>query len=237
MIKHYPYNRLGKANHGWLKSSHHFSFANYYNPKRMGFGTLRVINDDWVQAGKGFPSHPHRNMEIISIIRTGAITHNDSEGNKGVTEEGKVQVMSAGTGILHSEYNLSKDPLTFYQIWIETNKHNVKPRWDTRLFPQRAIDEKLPLLVSGYPDDQGSALFINQSARIYGGKVNKGTRIEHKITHQAYVLASKGVFELEDNQKVIKLEQGDGAEISNQASILINAISDCEIVIIDAPVN
>lgn len=122
MIKHYKYDELGYANHGWLKSKHHFSFANYYNPSRMAFGKLRVVNDDWVEPGTGFPSHPHRNMEIISFIRSGAITHQDSTGNKGVTKSGEIQVMSAGTGIVHSEYNRTQKPLTLYQIWIEPNK-------------------------------------------------------------------------------------------------------------------
>jgi len=134
-IKHYPYKSLGHADHGWLKSKHHFSFANYYNPARMGFGKIRVINDDWVEPGTGFPSHPHRNMEIISFIRSGEITHKDSTGNKGITKTGEVQVMSAGTGIVHSEYNRTKDPLTFYQIWIETNKQNVEPRWESKKIP------------------------------------------------------------------------------------------------------
>ena len=232
MIKHYPFNSLGKANHGWLKSSHHFSFANYYNPKRMGFGTLRVVNDDWVQAGKGFPPHPHKNMEIISIIRTGAITHKDSEGNKGVTEEGEVQVMSAGNGIVHSEYNLTTKPLTFYQIWIETNTINIKPRWDCKQF-STAPNTELPLLVSGYSEDKASALFINQEARIYGGKLKKGTTIEHNIKHQGYILASDGMFKVDDGSNSITMNKGDGAEVTGSASVFLKAFVDCEIFIID----
>ena len=232
MIKHYAFNNLGKANHGWLKSSHHFSFANYYNPKRMGFGTLRVVNDDWVQAGKGFPSHPHRNMEIISIIRTGAITHKDSEGNKGETQEGEVQVMSAGSGIVHSEYNLTPKPLTLYQLWIKTNKTNIEPRWECKKFSTTPSAE-LPLLVSGYSEDEGSALFINQEARIYGGKLRKGTTVEHNIKHQAYILASDGMFNIEDSASSITMNKGDGAEVTQSASIKLTASVDCEIFIID----
>jgi len=234
MIKHYPYKNLGSANHGWLKSKHHFSFANYYNPTRMGFGKLRVINDDLVEPNMGFPSHPHRNMEIISFIRSGAITHKDSTGNKGITKEGEVQVMSAGSGIVHSEFNRTKTPLTFYQIWIETNKNNVTPRWESKRFPA-AYSPKLSLLVSGYAEDQGKALFINQEAKIYGGKLSKGTFIEHDIKHQAYILASNGMFKVEDNFSKITLNRGDGAEVTQSKSIAIKALTDGEIIIIDAP--
>ncbi len=236
MFKHYPYKNLGNANHGWLKSKHHFSFANYYNPARMGFGKLRVINDEWVKPGTGFPSHPHRNMEIISFIRSGAITHQDSTGNKGVTKAGEVQVMSAGTGIVHSEYNRTKDPLTFYQIWIETNKQNVTPRWESKKFPTKRT-EALLLLASGYAEDKGKALFINQEARIYGGKLAKGTVLEHDILHQAYVLASNGIFKIEDGKggktDNITMNKGDGAEITQSKSIWLRASTDCEIIIID----
>ncbi len=236
MIKHYPYKSLGNADHGWLKSKHHFSFANYYNPTRMGFGKLRVVNDDWVEPGTGFPSHPHRNMEIISFIRSGAITHKDSTGNKGITQTGEVQVMSAGTGIVHSEYNRTKDPLTFYQIWIETNKQDVKPRWESKKFPTEQAS-KLTLLASGYSGDKGKALFINQAARIYGGKLAKGTVIEHDITHQAYVLASKGMFKVENNTGSkagnVTMNKGDGAEVTQSDSIILSATTDCEIIIVD----
>ena len=232
MIKHYSYKSLGSANHGWLKSKHHFSFAHYYNPTRMGFGKLRVINDDWVEPGMGFPSHPHRNMEIISFIRSGAITHQDSTGNKGITREGEVQVMSAGTGIVHSEYNRSKDPLTFYQIWIETNKNNVTPRWESKKFPTKQTST-LTLLASGYPEDKNKALFINQEACIYGAKLAKGTIVEHDIKHQAYILASDGMFKVEDSSANITMNKGDGAEIKQSNSIIIRASTDCEIIIID----
>ena len=220
MIKHYPYKSLGGANHGWLKTKHHFSFAEYYNPTRMGYGKLRVINDDWVEPGMGFPSHPHRNMEIISFIRSGAITHQDSMGNKGITKEGEVQVMSAGTGIVHSEYNQTKNPLTIYQIWIETNKSNVTPRWESKEFPTE-LSSEMTLLVSGYPEDINKALFINQEARIYSGKLAKGTIIEHDIKHQAYILASDGMFEVEDSSGNITMNKGDGAEINQSNSCLL----------------
>ncbi|MBA6399444.1 pirin-like bicupin family protein [Colwellia sp. BRX10-4] len=232
MIKHYLYKSLGSANHGWLKSKHHFSFANYYNPSRMGFGKLRVVNDDWVEQGMGFPSHPHRNMEIISFIRSGALTHQDSTGNKGTTKAGEVQVMSAGTGIVHSEYNRTKNPLTFYQIWIETNKIDVAPHWESKKFPTEQLSA-LTLLVSGYPADKNKALFINQETRIYGGKLAKGTVIEHNIDHQAYILASAGMFKVEDSSKIITMNAGDSAEVTQSKTILLRALIDCEVIIID----
>jgi len=240
MIKHYPYKSLGNANHGWLKSKHHFSFANYYNPTRMGFGKLRVVNDDWVEPGTGFPSHPHRNMEIISFIRSGAITHQDSTGNKGITKAGEVQVMSAGTGIIHSEYNRTKEPLTFYQIWIETNKNDVKPRWESREFPNKKTST-LTLLASGYAEDKGRALFINQETRIYGGQLAQGSIIEHNISNQAYILASNGMFKVQDNvgnnlsnsASNITMNKGDAMEVTKSDSITLKASTDCEIIIID----
>lgn len=238
MIKHYPFQQIGKADHGWLKANHHFSFANYYNPKRMGFGALRVINDDWVAAGAGFPAHPHKNMEIITFIRSGAVTHQDNAGHKGVTNTGEVQVMSAGSGITHSEYNLTKEPLTLFQIWIEPNKHNVKPRWDSKRFTdviKHTSGNTLPLLVSGYTDEQDKALYINQTARIYGGKVKKGAQLTQPITHQAYVLASTGEFEIIANQQRILMKKGDGAEVTKLKEITINPLSDSEIIIIDVP--
>ncbi|PKG75624.1 hypothetical protein CXF83_15460 [Shewanella sp. Choline-02u-19] len=235
MIKHYPFDELGKASHGWLTSSHHFSFADYYNPARMGFGTLRVINDDWVKPNTGFPTHAHRNMEIISFIRSGAITHKDSKGNKGLTPVGEVQVMSAGTGISHSEYNLSKEPLTFYQIWIEPNKHNVEPRWESNLYSKDGDNNELPLIVSGYPEDKNEALYINQLARIYGGKLKKGVQYIQNIDHQMYVLASSGKIKVSDNQTSIVMHKGDGAEVTEQKLITIEVLEDSEFILIDSP--
>ncbi|WP_448566110.1 pirin family protein [Thalassotalea ganghwensis] len=237
MIKHYPYHQLGKANHGWLKSSHHFSFANYYNPQRMGFGSLRVVNDDWVEPNSGFAPHPHKNMEIISFIRSGAITHQDSVGNKGVTESGEVQVMSAGTGIIHSEYNRTEEPLIFYQIWIEPNKLNVKPRWESKLFPSTLNESSLPLLVSGFEVDKGKALYIHQQARIYGGKLAAGAEVTLALTHQAYVLCSSGKFSIIDGSKTVTMVQGDGAEVTKQAHLVIKASTEAEVIVIDAPVH
>lgn len=235
MIKPIRYDDLGVGEHGWLQSRFHFSFADYYNPKRMGFGKLRVVNDDTVQSGYGFDPHPHKNMEIISYIRSGAITHRDSVGNQGVTKAGEIQVMSAGTGIVHSEYNLSREPLTLYQIWIQTDQLNVAPRWETQQFPVKTVSQDLPLLVSGFDQDKNSALFIHQKARIFGGRLKQGSEIKHLIGGQAYLLASQGEYEistLAGDQKV-KLNQGDGAEVTDIKEIKIKALSDCELLLID----
>lgn len=243
MIKRYPFQELGKADHGWLKANHHFSFAQYYNPQRMDFGTLRVINDDKIEAGQGFPTHPHNNMEIITFVRTGQVAHRDSQGNEGVTHAGEVQVMSAGTGIRHSEYNLSDEALTLFQIWIEPNQKNVEPRWDSKPFPQHSSDDTLPLLVSGYPEDhpveqkpdKSNALFIHQKARIYGGKLSAGATINQSIQHQAYVLVSNGEIELIDGEQKVKMSKGDGAEVIEQSDLKIRALIDSEILILDVP--
>jgi hypothetical protein len=240
MLTHYPYQTLGHADHGWLKSKHHFSFAHYYNPARMGFGKLRVINDDWVAGGTGFPAHPHSNMEIISVIRSGAITHQDSTGNKGVTEAGEVQVMSAGTGIVHSEYNRSQEPLTFYQIWLETNKNNIAPRWESKKFPTQP-QAALTLLASGYDEDKDTALYVNQQVRIFGGQLAQGTVIAQPIHHQAYILASVGSFivttsvnaSAEKNAENVTMHKGDGLEVKQCSTIALKATTACEIIIID----
>lgn len=233
MIIHYPYHQLGKANHGWLNARHHFSFAHYYNPSRMEFGKLRVVNDDTVAPKKGFAPHSHRNMEIISFVRTGEITHEDSLGNKGVTRAGEVQVMSAGSGIVHSEYNLTNQPLKFFQIWIEPNKTNVKPRWQSKPFPKSIVKDKLALLVSGDKRDK-NALFIHQDAKIYGGVLAQHSQISHTIANQAYVILSAGKVTLtsEDGEQ-ITMEEGDGAELTYINSMTITSQLDSEILIID----
>ncbi|NBT38297.1 MAG: pirin family protein [Proteobacteria bacterium] len=205
MVSVIKYKDLGGADHGWLKAKHHFSFASYYNPKRMGFGTIRVINDDIIKAKKGFDPHQHNDMEIITYVRSGAITHTDDQNNKGRTEAGDIQVMSAGSGVVHSEYNLENKETNIYQIWIIPNKIGVKPRWET--------------------------LGIYQDAYVYGGKINKGDEINYDIRHQAYLLCSYGKITLDD--KV--LEKGDAAEITDIKKFKIKANDNCEVLVIDAP--
>lgn len=231
MIAVYPFNTLGHANHGWLDARHHFSFARYWNPARTGFGNLLVVNDDRVASGKGFGTHPHRDMEIITYVRQGAITHKDSMGNVGRTSAGNVQVMSAGTGVMHSEYNLEQEDTRLYQIWIQPNQQNVQPRWEARQFPEAPITSgALPLLVSGRAEDADSgALFIHQDAAIYGGKIAAGTVIEHPIRAGVYVLASSGSFTVNG----ARLNPGDGAEVTEESALRIVAETDAEILIID----
>ncbi len=232
MIKVYPYEKLGHADHGWLNARHHFSFARYYNPARTEFGVLRVINDDIIAGGKGFGTHPHDNMEIITYVRSGAISHKDSEGNEGKTKAGDVQVMSAGTGIFHSEYNGEQEATTLYQIWIEPNRQNVEPRWDARQFPKEIVKDALPVLVSGQEEHKGEdALFIHQDAAIYGGRVKAGTVITQALKHQGYILASEG--EITVNGAAMK--RGDGAEITDDNIMTIIANTDAEVLVIDVP--
>jgi redox-sensitive bicupin YhaK (pirin superfamily) len=194
MLTHYPYQDLGHANHGWLDARHHFSFASYQNLKRQQFGALRVINDDVIKAGAGFDTHPHKNMEIITYVRQGAITHRDSNGNVGRTVAGDVQAMSAGTGVSHSEFNLEDEDTNIFQIWIEPNRLQVKPRWDSYEFPKSPAADSLTLLVSGNGD---APLFIHQDAYIYAGHLTEGTQLTHQIKQQAYILVSEGALELE----------------------------------------
>ena len=232
MINIRKLNDLGKGDHGWLKSNFHFSFADYYNRNNMSFGQLRVINDDQISAHMGFDMHPHENMEIITYVRQGAISHQDSMGNKGTTKAGEVQVMSAGKGIRHSEINNTDEDVTLYQIWIMPNKKNVEPRWDQEKFPTTPVKGELPLLVSGRKKDQRhGVLFIHQDAAIYAGRVNKGDSITNKIKHQAYILVSQGEVEIGGK----KLAKGDGAEVTQQSEIKISALSDAEILILDVP--
>ncbi len=232
MINVYKYDQLGHADHGWLNARHHFSFARYVNRERMAFGVLRVINDDLIEGGRGFGAHPHDNMEIVTYVRKGAISHKDSMGNQGRTGAGDVQVMSAGSGVTHAEHNLEDETTSLYQIWIEPNEQNVQPRWDQAEFPKTPVKDTLPVLVSGQGEHKGSnALFIHQDAAIYGGNILAGTKVTQAIKHQAYILASEGEFTVNGQ----KLNKGDGAEITGEKTLEIEASTDAEILIIDVP--
>ena len=228
MINIKKYSSLGGADYGWLKARHHFSFGNYYDPKRLNFGKLRVVNDDIVQPGTGFDTHPHRHMEIITYVRQGAITHEDSQGNKGRTAAGDVQVMSAGLGIFHSEHNFEDSETILYQIWIEPNTTALKPSWDQQQFPKEPVQGELNVLASG---SKPGGLRINQDATIYGGRLAANTTIHQPIEHQAYLLVSAGSVEVEGQS----LDRGDGAEISASAKVTIKASSDAEVLLIDVP--
>ena len=231
MITRIPYETLGHADHGWLDARHHFSFARYWNPDRVQFGTLRVINDDRVAAQKGFGTHPHDNMEIITYVRAGAITHKDSMGHEGRTKAGDVQVMSAGSGVAHSEHNREDEDTTLYQIWITPNAQNVTPHWDAREFPKAFVKDALAVLASGRAEHKDNALFIHQDAAIFGGRLSKGTVLRQPIKHQAYILASDGSFTVNGQT----LNKGDGAEVVGEPVLTIEALSDAEILVIDVP--
>ncbi|MCH2038601.1 MAG: pirin family protein [Rickettsiales bacterium] len=228
MITLYPYDELGHANHGWLDTRHHFSFHMYFNPQRLGFGVLRVINDDIIKAGAGFGMHPHQDMEIITYVRKGAITHKDNHGNAGKTVAGDVQVMSAGTGVFHSEYNLESEDTVMYQIWIEPSETGITPQWGNHQFPKDPRADKLPLLVSG---DGNAPLQIHQDAYLYAGTISKDASINHPIKHQAYLLVSSGTLEIRGHT----IRQGDGVEITGLPSVTFKALEESEVIIIDVP--
>ena len=230
MIKVIEYNNLGGADHGWLKAKHHFSFASYQDPNRVRFGPMRVVNDDIVAPKTGFDPHPHDNMEIITYVRKGAITHKDDMGNEGRTVAGDVQVMSAGTGVVHSEYNLENEDTNLYQIWMFPNKKNVKPRWDAKQFPKEPVEGKLKPLVTSFENKSDDTLKIYQDAAIYAGRVNKGKNVKQLIDRdQAYVLCSQGKIRIDD----IEIKKGDGAEITELKDVSITSIEDSEILFID----
>ncbi|MCB9989114.1 MAG: pirin family protein [Rhodospirillales bacterium] len=232
MITVYPAETLGRADLGWLRTKYHFSFADYRNLRRVHFGKLRVINDDTIAAGAGFDMHGHEDMEIITFVRSGAISHRDSEGNEGRTEAGNVQVMSAGSGIRHAEFNKEDRETTLFQIWIFPKEKGVKPRWDSARFDNSKAASNLPLLVSGRAEDKGKgALYIHQDASILGGKIEAGKEINQNIKDQTYLIVSDGEIEILDEP----LRKGDGVEITDQKSVTIKALTDAEVIMIDVP--
>jgi redox-sensitive bicupin YhaK (pirin superfamily) len=225
----------GHANHGWLNSHHTFSFANYYNPERMHFGVLRVLNDDIVQAGMGFGTHPHDNMEIISIPLEGDLEHKDSMGNIAVIKEGDVQVMSAGTGITHSEYNQNKDKeVKFLQIWVFPNKKNVTPRYDQISIRDIAKDNEFYQVVSPNKDDQG--VWIHQDAWFHLGNFTKGISDEYKIKKEGngvYAFILEGEVEINDE----KLSKRDGMGIWNTVAFHVKATENARVLLMEVPMN
>ena len=230
MIDVRPFSSLGGADHGWLNAKHHFSFANYYDPSRMGWGRLRVWNDDEIAAKSGFPPHPHADMEIITYVRTGAITHEDSMGNKGRTPAGDVQVMSAGTGVRHAEFNLEDETTTLFQIWIETDKPGAKPDWGMKPFPKSDRTGKFQVLASGDPSDD--ALTINADAKVLGATLNAGESLTYSLAEgrRAYLVPAVGAVEVNG----VPLNARDGAAIKDEAEIAITAKADAELVMVDS---
>ena len=231
MIDVRPFNTLGGANHGWLNARHHFSFANYYDPARMSWGRLRVWNDDEIAAQSGFPPHPHADMEIITYVRTGAITHEDSMGNRGRTGAGDVQVMSAGTSVRHSEFNLEDEMTTLFQIWIEADKRGATPSWGAKEFPKSDRTGKFSVLASGDPTDE--ALTINADAKVLGATLKAGESLTYSLGEgrRAYLVPAVGAVEVNG----VPLNARDGAAIKDEAVIKVRALSDAEIVLVDTP--
>ena len=231
MIDIRPFRSLGHADHGWLNARHHFSFANYHDPSRMGWGAIRVWNDDEISARSGFPPHPHDNMEIITYVREGAITHQDSMGNQGRTEAGDVQVMSAGTGVRHSEYNLEDEATTLFQIWVLTDKRNAEPSWGAKQFPKGDRAGSFVTLASGFEDD-ADALKINAAARVLGATLKAGEAAELQLdpSRHVYLVAVGGAIEVNGQ----RAEPRDGVAITGEEKVTIRAIDDAEIVLVDA---
>ncbi|SEN34748.1 hypothetical protein SAMN05192583_2556 [Sphingomonas gellani] len=226
-----PFATLGHADHGWLDARHHFSFANYYDPARMGWGAIRVWNDDAIAAGTGFPPHPHRDMEIITFVREGAITHRDSMGNQGRTVAGDVQVMSAGTGVRHSEYNLEGDTTRIFQIWIEPKRAGGSPSWGAKPFPRGERSGRLVTLASGFAED-GEALPIRADARVMGATLKAGESVSHTVGEgrHAYLVSASGAVSLDGE----RIETRDGVAIYGGRTVTIVALDDAEIVLVDA---
>jgi redox-sensitive bicupin YhaK (pirin superfamily) len=231
MIERRPFNTLGGADHGWLNAKHHFSFAGYHDPKRMGWGALRVWNDDTIAAGTGFPPHPHGDMEIITYVREGAITHRDNLGNEGRTEAGDVQVMSAGSGITHSEYNLEPGVTRIFQIWIIPNEQGRPPSWGAKPFPRGERAGKFVTLASGFKDDT-DALPLRTDARVLGATLKAGESTVYALAdgRYGYLVPAKGSVEING----VKLEARDGAAIRNEPALRVTALEDAELVLVDA---
>ena len=231
MIELRPFASLGGENHGWLNAKHHFSFAGYHDPARLHWGALRVWNDDVIAANSGFPPHPHHDMEIVTYVRSGAISHRDSLGNAGRTEAGDVQVMSAGTGIQHAEFNAENEPTTLFQIWIMPNQRGHAPSWGARPFPRDDRSGKFVALASGR-DGDGDALKIHADARVLGAVVKAGETIRHETAadRHSYLVPAVGKVRIEG----VEVNARDGAAITGVNIIEITALEDSELVLVDA---
>ncbi|RYD16057.1 MAG: pirin family protein [Lysobacteraceae bacterium] len=230
MIDIRPFGALGGADHGWLKAKHHFSFANYMDPTRMGWGALRVWNDDEIAPGSGFPPHPHADMEIITYVRDGAITHEDSLGNTGRTVAGDVQVMSAGSGIRHAEYNAETEATRIFQIWIIPDARGGAPSWGARPFPRGERSGRFVALASGQPDD-GDALPIRADARVLGATLAAGESSTYALAtgRHAYLVPARGTVEVNG----LRVEARDGVAVRDVGTLEVRALEDAELVLVD----
>ncbi len=223
------FDTLGHADHGWLDARHHFSFAGYRDPDRMGWGAIRVWNDDRIAAGSGFAPHAHSDMEIVTYVRTGAITHRDSMGNTGRTAAGDVQVMSAGSGVTHSEWNREDEDTTLFQIWIEPATRGGDPMWGAKPFPAAGRDGAWQVLASGRGDD--GALPIRADARVLGARLSAGQSVECAVAdgRHAYLVPATGRILLDGRT----VHAGDGVAL-NGGTRTIHAVEDAELVLVDA---
>jgi redox-sensitive bicupin YhaK (pirin superfamily) len=220
----------GHADHGWLDSHHTFSFADYYDPKHMGFRSLRVINDDRVEAGRGFGAHPHRDMEIISYVLEGALAHKDSMGTGAVIRPGDVQRMSAGTGVVHSEFNASKtDEVHFLQIWLMPARNGIKPGYEQKTFTD--ADKRGTLKLVASPDGANGSITIHTDARVYAGVFGKDQTAELPLAPNrgAWVHVARGNVKVNDQV----LGEGDGVAIENEAQVRVAGIDDGEVIVFD----
>jgi len=231
MIEVRPFSSLGAANHGWLDAHHHFSFADYHDPARTNWGQLRVWNDDTIAPKAGFPAHPHRDMEIITYVRKGAITHQDNTGNKGRTVAGDVQVMSAGTGIAHAEYNLEDEPTQIFQIWIIPDERGGEPGWGTRPFPKGDRAGRFVTLASGIAGDEDS-LPIRTQARVLGATIEAGESVVYETSadRHLYLVPATGKVVVDGAE----VNARDGAAITGVGRVEITALEDSELVLVDA---
>jgi len=230
MIQVQPFAKLGAFRNAWLNARHHFSFGQYHDPARMGVGGLRVWNDDEIAPGRGFDPHPHRDMEIVTYVREGAITHRDSLGNEGRTEAGDVQVMHAGTGIVHGEFNLEDKPTRIFQIWIMPDRQGVTPGWGARAFP-KGNDGALTPLADGRPGADASALPLYANAAVLAGTVRAGRSVRQTLGtgRVGYLVASTGAVTVNG----VPAATRDGVTISGEQEIEIVATADAELVLVD----
>ncbi|QWP77071.1 pirin family protein [Lysobacter sp. K5869] len=230
MIELRPYASLGGENHGWLDAKHHFSFAGYRDAQRMGWGALRVWNDDTIAANTGFPPHSHADMEIITYVRDGAISHQDNLGNRGRTEAGDVQVMSAGSGIQHAEYNLEAATTRIFQIWIIPDARGGAPTWGAKPFPKDDRAGRFVVLASGIDGDE-DALPIRANARVLGLTLAQGETAEYAFDGEryGYLVPAKGRIEVNG----VAANARDGIAIRGEARIRVTATEDAELVLVD----
>ncbi len=231
MIDIRRFSTLGGANHGWLDAKHHFSFAGYHDEQRMNWGDLRVWNDDTIAPRTGFPPHPHRDMEIITYVREGAISHQDNLGNRGRTEAGDVQVMSAGSGIQHSEYNLEDVTTRIFQIWIQPSQRGGQPSWGAKPFPKDDRAGQFVTLASGIAGDE-DALPIRADARVVGATLRAGETADYPLGagRFAYLVPATGAIEIDGE----RIDARDGAAIRDLDVVRITALEDSEVVLVDA---